>query len=210
MIHSLIVRDRWDASYFTGEELAAAGAFKLQKRRDEWLLARYAAKQLALRLGIVDDPRACTVGRPALLVNGAPCEWHVSLSHSASYGAAALARGPVGIDIQVVREIAEWSSHLFMTAEEAETMRRCTIPHRILHFWCAKEAAWKQRSSEFATMKQVPLVLLEERRDGLLFDCVETSARDDLIVAITTAPRAPSHPPPPPHLPPDTADGSAR
>lgn len=185
MIHSLIVRERWDESYFTEEELASASAFRLQKRRDEWLLARYAAKQLALRLGIVGDPRACTVGRPTLLVGGAPCEWFVSLSHSAPYAAAAIARAPVGIDIQVIREIAEWSSHLFMTDEEAETMRRCTIPHRILHYWCAKEAAWKQRSTEFATMKQVPLVLVEERADGLVFDVAETSARDDLIVAIT-------------------------
>ena len=64
-------------------------------------------------------------------------------------------------------------------------MLRCTLPHRVLHFWCAKEAAWKPRSSRYATLKQVRLALIEERADGLLFDIVETIAIGDVIVALT-------------------------
>ena len=171
--------------FFTASELATASSFRLPKRRDEWLLSRYAAKQLALQLGIVEDPRACTVGRPVLFVDGQPTTWFVSLSHSAPYAGAALARAPVGIDVQVVRNIAEWSSHLFMSDEEAEVMRRCRVTHRILHFWCAKEAAWKRRSDELSTMKQLPLRLIEEREDGLLFDQVETCAIGDIVIALT-------------------------
>lgn len=186
MIRTLIVQGEPDLSFFTAGELAAAQAFKLQKRREEWLLARYAAKQLAIQLGLVAEPQDCEVGRPGLILRGNAAEpWFVSISHSAPYAAAALAREPVGIDIQVVRELTESSSHLFMTDDEAEAMRRCSLPHRVLHFWCAKEAAWKQRSTEFATMRQVPLQLLDEREDGLLFDRVTTRVQDDLIVAIT-------------------------
>lgn len=185
MIRSLIVHGEPELSYFTAGELAIADAFRLQKRRDEWLLARYAAKQLAMQLGLVNDPRDCEVGRPSLILPAATEPWFVSISHSAPYAAAALSHEPVGIDIQVVRELSESSSHLFMTDEEAESMRGCGLPHRVLHFWCAKEAAWKQRSAEFATMRQVPLRLLEEREGGLVFDRVTTRVQDDLIVAIT-------------------------
>ena len=195
---SLIVPDAGRASvrpdglkpvlrFFTPAELETASKLRLPKRRDEWLLSRYAAKQLAMQLGIVDDPRRCTVERPVLFVDGRPTSWFVSLSHSMPYAAAALSREPVGIDVQVVREIAEWSSHLFMSDAEAEVMRSCSIERRALHFWCAKEAAWKRRSDEFATMKQLPLRLLDEREDGLLFDQAETRALGgDLIAALTT------------------------
>lgn len=186
MINSLIVRGKPDLSFFTVAELATARAFKLEKRRDEWLLARYAAKQLAMQLGLVAEPQDCEVGRPSLILPGrAESPWFVSISHSAPYAAAALAREPVGIDIQVVRELAESSSHLFMTDDEADAMRRCQLPHRVLHFWCAKEAAWKQRSTEFATMRQLPLQLLEEREGGLVFDRVTTRVQDDLVIAVT-------------------------
>jgi phosphopantetheinyl transferase len=186
VIHHRIVRDAYDPAFFTPAELEAASKFKLPKRREEWLLSRYAAKRLAMQLGIIEEPRTCMVERPVLVVDGQPTTWFVSLSHSAPYAAAALSREPVGIDVQVVRAIAEWSSHLFMSNAEAEVMRSCRIAHRALHFWCAKEAAWKRRSEEFATMKQLPLRLVEEREEGLLFDQVETQLQVDCIVALTT------------------------
>lgn len=181
----LVVRDAYELSYFTADELATANAFKLDKRRDEWLRARFAAKQLALQLGIVDDPRACAIARPMLLVDGVPVTWFVSISHSAPYAAAAIDREPVGVDIQVVRDLSESAAHLFLSGSEIEAMRGCALANRILHFWCAKEAAWKPRSGELATLKQLPLQLLEERASGLRFDLVETLAMDDAIFAIT-------------------------
>lgn len=181
----LIVRDRYDLSYFTDDELEAANAFRLQKRRDEWLLARFAAKKLALELGVVSDPRACRVARPALLVDGAPSPWFVSISHSAPYAAVALDRVPVGIDIQVVRELPEHAAHLFLSDEETAAMQRCTIADRILHFWGAKEAAFKQRSGELTTLRQLPLVLREEHANGLEFDLSTTRRLDDSILSLT-------------------------
>lgn len=137
-----------------------APEFKLEKRRREWRLSRAAA---------------------ALL----PEAKFVSYSHSDPYAAAAKDAVPVGIDVQVVRELEERMAHLFLTDAETAVMSRCTLAHRMLHFWCAKEAEWKRHGGATVTLKQTPLMLLEERRDGLRFDVVETIAIQDVIVALT-------------------------
>jgi phosphopantetheinyl transferase len=142
-----------------------APQFKLEKRRREWMLSRAAASLL-------------------------PDAQFVSYSHSAPYAAAAKDEVPVGIDVQVVRDIDERTAHLFLTDEEAEAMSRCTIAHRLLHFWCAKEAEWKRHGGTTLTLKKTRIALLEENRDGLRFDVVETIAIDDVIVALTTGERA--------------------
>lgn len=183
---TLIVRDApVDLDAFTATELAIADAFKLPSRRDEWLLSRLAAKRLALDLGIADELRSVTVERPYVLVNGERTDWRVSLSHSSPYAGAMIARAPVGIDVQHVRELDERAAHLFLTDSEIEQLHACTLAHRILHFWCAKEAAWKRRSEEFVTLRQVPLQLLEERAESLRFAGVETIAIDDFVAAVT-------------------------
>jgi phosphopantetheinyl transferase len=175
-----------DPALFTEAELQTAAKFSLHKRRAEWLLSRLAAKQLAVTLGIAPDPRSITVDRPHIRVDGVASGWQISLSHSAPYAAAAIARGPIGIDVQVLRPLDERAAHVFLTDTETTTLQTLTIPNRILHFWCAKEAAFKQRSSEVTTLKQVPMRLLETRDEGLVFDCAETAMIGDVIVAITT------------------------
>ena len=110
---------------------------------------------------------------------------HVSFSHSEGYGAAAKGAVPVGIDVQVVRDVSERTAHLFLTEDETEMMSRCTLAHRLLHFWCAKEAAWKQRGGRIAFLKDVPMGLMRESASGLCFDGVETYATDEVIVALT-------------------------
>lgn len=182
----LVVRDGdLQAGAFTAAELATAGTFQLESRRREWLLSRLAAKQLAVRLGLAADLCAITVERPFLVIAGEVTDWRVSLSHSAPYAGAAIARVPIGLDVQIVRELDERAAHLFLSPEETDQLNRCRPAHRILHFWCAKEAAWKQRSEEFVTLRQVPLTLVAERANGLLFDTVETLAIDDFVAAVT-------------------------
>jgi len=184
----MIITDAIREEWFTESELAVANAFRLRTRREEWLRSRTAAKELALQRGIVEDPLACLVARPRLIVGGVESRWYVSLSHSKGWAAAAIDEHPVGIDIEAIRELDERAAHLFLSDAESEVMRRCTIDHRALHFWCAKEAAWKQRSNEFATLKQLPLVLLQQRNDGLDFDAATTRRHDHLLAAITKPP----------------------
>lgn len=181
----ILERTALDRGVFAEDELSVAAGFKLEKRRDEWLLSRCAAKILAVRQGLAFDPRNVRVARPRIIVDGVELPLFVSLSHSAPYAAAAIDEKPVGLDIQMVRPVDERATRLFLAAEEREVMERCTLADRVLHFWAAKEAAWKQRSDEFATLKGLRLELLQEVEDGLRFDAVDTWRQGELIVAVT-------------------------
>jgi len=152
-------------SWFTAAELSTVRAFAREKRRREWMLSR--------------------IAESVLREQGAAGA-NVSFSHSGRYGAAAVGVAPVGIDVEVVRPISERAAHLFLTDEEIAVMERCTIEHRMLHFWGAKEALWKQRGGAVATLKKIPLTLDEELRNALRFRGVETYAAPDVITALTT------------------------
>jgi phosphopantetheinyl transferase len=170
---AIVVRDVEIADdWFTAEELAEANTFRLPKRREEWLHARMAAKQLAVERGLATTPSGARVTRA-----------HFSLSHSHPYAAASLGGG---IDVQVVREISESAAHLFLTDDEIAAMQQLDIPHRMLHFWCAKEAAWKAEGGAIATLKRVPLKLVGVQSSALSFERVETIALDDAIIALTS------------------------
>ena len=169
---AIVIREaELSPDWFSDVELEEANAFRLPKRREEWMHARIAAKQLAIERGLATDPRSIAIARPRF-----------SLSHSHPYAGAAL---NAGIDVERVRELNENVAHLFLRDEETEAMRTCRLPHRIVHFWAAKEAAWKQRSDEFATLKQLAFSLQSESEDGLVFDSVETIAIGDAIIALT-------------------------
>ena len=154
-------------AWFTAEEMAIVDRFERPKRREEWMLSRIAEKELRRR--------------------GARGAF-VSYSHRAAFGAAAVGAEPVGIDVEIARAIRLDSARFFLTDGEAADVRRCAIDLALLHFWCAKEAAWKQRGGALPTLKRVPLRLLRETDRGLLFDAVETCAVDDVIVAVTRRP----------------------
>jgi phosphopantetheinyl transferase len=148
--------------WFDESELAIANAFERPKRRREWMLARVALKMLG----------------------PAP---HFSLSHSGDYAAAAIGDVPIGVDVQVIRPLSERAAHLFLADDERDAMERCSIANRILHFFCAKEAAWKARGGTVPTLKQIPLKLKEESGSGLVFDGATTYATGEVVVAVTVS-----------------------
>jgi len=139
--------------------------FKMAKRRIEWMLSRIAEKELRRR--------------------GAAGAF-VSYSHSGKYGAAAIDGKPIGIDVEMLRDIRESAAHLFLSDDEIEVMQRCTIAHRMLHWWSAKEAAWKELGGSVPTLKRVRLRLESESVSGLRFQNVETFAGEDFVAALTT------------------------
>ncbi len=171
----VLVHGEVDRDWFTPDELAIAETFRLEKRRREWLLSRCAAKALAMQRGLCADPREFVTAQAA----------NVSISHSAPYAAAAIDERPIGIDIQVVRELKESAAHLFLSDDEIDAMERVSIPNRLIHFWTAKEAAWKQLGGAVETLKKVSLMLDRETRDSLIFDRVETLRVDDVVIALT-------------------------
>jgi 4'-phosphopantetheinyl transferase EntD len=168
---AIAIRDVSDAeSWLRADELAVARAFPREKRRQEWMLARAAAKMLAIRRSLGD----VAIERPL-----------VSVSHSGPWAAAAIDMAPVGIDIEVVRDVSERAARHFLTEDQIAQMESCTISHRLLHFWCAKEAAWKRLCGSIPFLKGVPLTLLECDGHAAAFDSVETIEIDGVVVALT-------------------------
>jgi len=173
----------FENDWFTEAELALTESFHLQRRKTEWKHGRIAAKQLAMDLGLSKSPRDSVVERPWIYAGNE--KRHVSISHSGGYAAAAIDGAPVGVDVERLRNLKLAASHLFLTDDEAGVMRDVSVPNRMLHFWAAKEAAWKQLGGEVETLKHVPLKLEAETATGLRFDEVETFATGEIVVALT-------------------------
>jgi phosphopantetheinyl transferase len=170
--------------WFTEEEMREPEGFRREKRRDEWLSARMAVKKLALMRGLAQEPRQVQIARPHVIVNGV-MQLYMSLSHSERFSAAAVDDEPVGIDVQALRSVDERTAKFFLSDSEARVMRRCAVTHRLLHFWCAKEAEWKRRAGDPSTLKKVPLVFESETAASVRFASVETIELEGAIAALT-------------------------
>ena len=170
--------------WFGEEEFRDAEQFHHEKRRNEWLCARMAVKRLAMNRGLASDPKRIRVKRPHVLIDDV-MQLYVSLSHSERFAAAAIDDEPIGIDVQALRDLNERTSKFFLSANEAKAMRHAALMHRLLHFWCAKEAEWKRRGGDPPTLKQVSLIFEAESPHGVRFDSVETIELEGAIAALT-------------------------
>jgi len=166
--------------WLSDDELATADSFALPKRRAEWILSRVTAKQLARARGYAGDVRALAIARPRLVTGE-----YVSLSHSHGVAAVAIDVGPVGIDVERVRDVSARLAARFLRDDEREAVNGCTLPHRLLHWWTAKEAAWKRQSGRVPFLREIALKLEAESTTALRFDQVETYATEGVIVALT-------------------------
>jgi phosphopantetheinyl transferase len=144
-------------------EQAALAAFKLPKRRAQWLTGRLCAKQAVIgycrehlpqlplpaanRIHIRNSPS----GRPYLDCGRADLNClDISISHSGEYAIALVASGPCGVDIQKDSEsLLRVRSH-FCLDPESDLLQRCLpdLDHgrRLTLLWTAKEAAKKALS----------------------------------------------------------------
>lgn len=156
----------------TGEEQQRLRGFARPRRQAEWSASRIAAKLLAVELGLCSDPRACAIvssyRKPQLAIEGLDGEWHVSISHSSGAGAAALDRRPIGIDIQMPRQLNPRVTKFFLNSGELEQLRGVRIENPMIHFWCAKEAAFKLKAGP-GWLKRVSIELRGETAVGLAF-----------------------------------------
>lgn len=155
----------------TPEEIAALAELRTDARRRERAASRIAAKLLAREHGVVD--RYDRVGfdkddaRPVVTVDGSASAVRISFSHAAGIGAAALYDLPVGIDLERERAIDPRATKFFLRDAELESSRRCAVANPLLHWWCAKEAAFKL-GGDAPTLLRVPLELEEETPGGLV------------------------------------------
>ncbi|MBW3670666.1 MAG: 4'-phosphopantetheinyl transferase superfamily protein [Acidobacteria bacterium] len=128
------------------DELAVAQSIDLEQRRNQWILARVAAKTLAMKLGLCDHPHDCVVPSrgvpPELWINGSRSLLHLSISHSHELAAAAIDPEPIGVDIQMRRMIDSRATRFFLRDEE-RLLIGTGGEDVLLELWGAKEAALK-------------------------------------------------------------------
>jgi 4'-phosphopantetheinyl transferase len=101
-----------------------------------WLLAAYGCHAL----GIAPEFSPDAEGKPQFHSGGR----HLSLSHSGMYAACAIARGPVGVDVQRVAPVREKTAARVCTAAEQEFLRReGSSPLQFCRLWALKESYFK-------------------------------------------------------------------
>ncbi len=128
-----------------------------EKRRQDWKLGRWTAKQAVLRyLSLPPNPAAASVveiiaapdGAPEAFLGGKPSSISLSISHSAgiSFCAVAPAGTLLGCDLEEVRERETNFAADYFTHEEVLTVEKAGLQDRdllITLIWSAKESVLK-------------------------------------------------------------------
>ncbi|MEB3195923.1 MAG: 4'-phosphopantetheinyl transferase superfamily protein [Candidatus Sericytochromatia bacterium] len=158
--------------HLTAQERQQYDAFAFPKRRDEWLLGRWAAKRAAVKAwGEGASPGAFEV---QVSEHGAPCLHHpagealparLSISHSHGLATAVVAAEWVGIDLEVQRPMPSGAWRFFLTEAERDWLAGAPWgPHSELVAWALKEAAYKALQGSSRSL--VPLKLTPHARPG--------------------------------------------
>jgi len=139
-----------------GEQRILAG-MKVPKRRADWRLGRWAAKQVVAAhrghhfehgsLSAIEI-RPAASGAPEVFLRGEAATVSISLSHSNGNAACALAQagGVVGCDLEAIETRSEIFIADYFTAEEQSIITRSSNEYRDLTvavLWSAKESALK-------------------------------------------------------------------
>jgi 4'-phosphopantetheinyl transferase len=145
---SLPIGDEW----LGPRERNVVAQLSVPKRRLEWRLGRFAAKQaLASSLGIDRLDRIELIpasdGAPEAFVDGEATQLFVSISHRERVAACVWSRDfPVGCDLEVVEARTSRFVDDFFTEAERERISAMTGKERNRHValtWSAKESALK-------------------------------------------------------------------
>lgn len=123
----------------SGKESAVHSAFRMEKRRSEWLAGRLAAKELASR-ALSLPPGRCEIAMDKL---GRPCcgELLISISHSSGWALAAVKPGSrfLGADLEKIEpRHPAWYRDYFHPSELPSP-----DPSEATRLWTLKEALLK-------------------------------------------------------------------
>ncbi len=160
--HSLGERSRpTSGNWLTAGEAERAGAMRFTKRRGEWLLARWTAKQaLAGHLGLaLDDASLARIeirtiiggeaqGAPEVFVDGDRCRIGVSLTDRAGWAVCTVGDvEELGCDLELVEPRSDAFVSDFLTPREQVTVRHPPVGasgDAVANLvWSAKESALK-------------------------------------------------------------------
>lgn len=147
--------------WLSAAEQQVVAGMRFAKRRSEWRLARWTAKQaLARALGVgADPPSLCRIevraslepdtrGAPFVMVDGEPAEVAVSLTDRAGWAVCAVgAEGPIGCDLELDEPRSAAFVRDYLTAAEQRLVADPPVglsPDAVANLvWSAKESALK-------------------------------------------------------------------
>lgn len=144
-----------DKSWLTPTERGVLHGFMFEKRRNDWLLGRWTAKQaLALHLGLDQSSLARLEvlaqkdGAPLAMLDGIPRPVAISLSHSDSHAICAISddNSAVGCDIEHIEPRDHSFTETFLTAREQHWVRTISTSIQALAvtlLWSTKESVLK-------------------------------------------------------------------
>ena len=177
-------------------------ASRIRRGRDRWIAGRASLRrvlagclraeprELELRLGPNDKPELV----------GAEDEHvpHFNLSHSGKMALIALAHGPVGVDVEQVRQapdLADMVRHALRPGEIAalEALPTTRRPEGFIAAWTRKEAYLKARGLGIGDIQRVEVNVHPDERAALLYadDDPDAAARWTLVdLAVETGYRA--------------------
>jgi 4'-phosphopantetheinyl transferase len=143
--------------WLSPHEQVQLSRFRFAKRRDDWRLGRWTAKQALARFfnfmavpsllaGVEIIPAAS--GAPEAFFSNVPAPVSISLSHRACRAACCLgpANGEMGCDVELAEPRSEEFLADYFTSEEQNFLLGCTGLERwrlIALFWSAKESTLK-------------------------------------------------------------------
>ena len=118
-----------------------ANEFKTQKRKLEFLAARYLLKQLFADCPIVNYD---TDGKPFLEHS----DWNISITHSGKYVAVARSKSELGIDIELISEKLNRTKHKYCSEQELKNINHTQELFHLCLYWSAKETVYKLVGNE--------------------------------------------------------------
>lgn len=138
--------------WLSERERAVVARMRFPKRREDWLLGRWAAKcAVATRLGVPVariEVLASPGGAPEALLNGHAAPVALSISHRGSRALALVADEGVaiGCDLELVEPRSDAFLREWLAPAERELVRDASDPALAANLvWTAKEAAAKTR-----------------------------------------------------------------
>jgi 4'-phosphopantetheinyl transferase len=146
-------RDTW----LSQNEINQLGAMRFARRRRDWLLGRWTAKNaVAIYLGVGKEThslseieiRPALSGAPEVFIRNQPSAVRVSLSHRADIGACAIAPPNVllGCDLEKIEPHEDAFVADYFTAEEHALVARAVATERLrvlTLLWSGKESTLK-------------------------------------------------------------------
>ena len=178
-------------NWLTPNERARCDAFRFEKRRLDWLLGRWTAKQARLHVEKLPEPdigrfevASADDGAPLPLLDGERFEIGLSLSHSNDRALCAVSRDvpTLGCDIEFVEPRSRKFVSTFFTAAERECVDNTSPELRdtlTTMIWSAKESTLKALGTGLKADTRRVEVIPGELPTGDDWNCVDVVSADD-------------------------------